>query len=146
MKICAAYSANEYLTRINLIKPLIFPTVTPVKHGQRVAVVGGGNVAMDAPGALSGWAPVRCILYRRSEAEMPARVEETPRKGRGYYIRIADQSGEIIGEDGWVKGLKCIRMELGQPDQSGRRRCSGEGLEFMDIDIVIWQLVPAPIR
>ena len=147
--LCGVYSANEYLTRINLMKAFDFPNShTPVKHGQRVAVVGGGNVAMDAARcALRLGAGEVYIVYRRSEAEMPARVEEIHHaKEEGIIFELLTNPVEIIGEDGWVKGLKCIRMELGQPDQSGRRRpVPVKGSEFvMDIDIVIMAIGTSP--
>ena len=147
--LCGVYSANEYLTRINLMKAFDFPNRhTPVKLGQRVAVVGGGNVAMDAARcALRLGAGEVYIVYRRSEAEMPARVEEIHHaKEEGIIFELLTNPVEIIGEDGWVKGLKCIRMELGQPDQSGRRRpVPVKGSEFvMDIDIVIMAIGTSP--
>ena len=143
------YSANEYLTRINLMKAYDFPhSHTPVKKGKRIAVVGGGNVAMDAARcALRLGADEVHIVYRRSEAEMPARREEVHHaREEGILFDILTNPVEIIGEDGWVKGLKCVRMELGEPDQSGRRRpVERKGSEFvMDMDIVIMALGTSP--
>lgn len=143
------YSANEYLTRINLMKAYEFPhNHTPIKRGQRVAVVGGGNVAMDsARCALRLGAGEVHIVYRRSEAEMPARVEEVHHaKEEGIIFDLLTNPVEILGNNGWVKGLKCVRMELGEPDGSGRRRpIAIEGSEFvMDVDIVIMAIGTSP--
>ena len=143
------YSANEYLTRINLMKAYDFPNShTPVKKGKKVCVVGGGNVAMDAArSALRLGADEVHIVYRRSEQEMPARREEVHHaKEEGIDFDILTNPIEIIGQDGWVKGLKCIRMELGQPDASGRRRpIPVPGTEFtIDTDIVIIAVGTSP--
>jgi glutamate synthase (NADPH/NADH) small chain len=143
------YSANEYLTRINLMKAYDFPNShTPIKRGKQVAVVGGGNVAMDAARcALRMGAEEVHIVYRRSEAEMPARLEEVHHaKEEGIIFDVLTNPVEIIGEDGWVKGLKCIRMSLGEADASGRRRpVPIEGSEFiMDTDIVIMAIGTSP--
>lgn len=120
------YSANEFLTRVNLMKAYKFPDCdTPVKVGRRVAVVGGGNVAMDAArSALRLGAESVTIVYRRSEAEMPARVEEVHHaREEGILFRLLTNPVRILGtEDGWVKGMECVEMELGEPDASGRRR------------------------
>jgi len=143
------YSANEYLTRINLMKAYDFPnSPTPVKRGKRVAVVGGGNVAMDAARcALRMGADEVHIVYRRSEKEMPARLEEVHHaKEEGVIFDLLTNPVEVIGENGWVKGLKCVKMELGEPDASGRRRpIEIKGSEFvMDVDIVIMALGTSP--
>jgi glutamate synthase (NADPH/NADH) small chain len=143
------YSANEYLTRINLMKAYDFPhSHTPVKRGKRIAVVGGGNVAMDsARCALRLGADEVHIIYRRSEAEMPARREEVHHaREEGIIFDMLTNPVEIIGEDGWVKGLKCVRMELGEPDASGRRRpVEVKGSEYvLDMDIVIMALGTSP--
>ncbi len=121
------YTANEFLTRINAMKGYLFPDYdTPVRIGEKVVVIGGGNVAMDA----ARWA-IRLrgvqesfIVYRRSETEMPARIEEIERaKEEGVKFRLLSCPVEIIGnEDGWVKGVKCIKMELAEPDSSGRKK------------------------
>ncbi len=143
------YSANEFLTRINLMKAYDFPNShTPIKRGKRVAVVGGGNVAMDAArSALRLGADEVHIVYRRSEAEMPARLEEIHHaKEEGIIFDVLTNPVEILGQDGWVKGLKCVRMELGEPDESGRRRpVPVKGSEFvMDMDIVIMAIGTSP--
>ncbi len=120
------YSANEFLTRVNLMKAYRFPeTATPVRVGKAVAVIGGGNVAMDsARTALRLGADKVYIVYRRSEEEMPARAEELEHaKEEGVEFRLLTAPLRIIGDDkGWVTALECGRMELGEPDQSGRRR------------------------
>ena len=143
------FSANEYLTRINLMKAYDFPNShTPIKKGKRVAVIGGGNVAMDAArSALRLGAEEVHIVYRRSEKEMPARLEEVHHaKEEGIIFDVLTNPVEIIGEDGWVKGLKCIRMELGEPDSSGRRRpIAIPNTEFiMEVDIVIIAIGTSP--
>ncbi|MGI6114248.1 MAG: NADPH-dependent glutamate synthase [Mahellales bacterium] len=143
------YSANEYLTRVNLMKAYDFPkSDTPIIKGKKVAVVGGGNVAMDAARcALRLGADNVYIVYRRSEAEMPARREEVHHaKEEGIIFNILTNPVEILGKDGWVTGIKCIRMELGQPDESGRRRpIPIRGSEFvLDVDVVIMAIGTAP--
>lgn len=143
------YSANEYLTRINLMEAYKFPYKhTPIKRGQRIAVIGGGNVAMDAArSALRLGAKEVHIIYRRTEEEMPARLEEVHHaKEEGIIFDILTNPVEILGEDGWVKGLKCIKMELGEADSSGRRRpVAIEGSEFdMEMDIVIMAIGTNP--
>ena len=120
------YSANEFLTRVNLMKAYRFPEYdTPVKIGQRVGVVGGGNVAMDAARcALRLGAEEVYIIYRRSEAEMPARREELENaKEEGIQFKLLTNPKRYIGNDqNWVVGMECYEMELGEPDASGRRR------------------------
>jgi glutamate synthase (NADPH/NADH) small chain len=120
------YSANEYLTRSNLMKAYLFPEFdTPVARGRNVAVIGGGNVAMDsARTALRMGAENVYIVYRRTEVEMPARIEEVHHaKEEGIQFKLLTAPVEYIGDDkGWVKAMKCIQMELGEPDDSGRRR------------------------
>lgn len=120
------YSANEFLTRINLMKAYKFPDCdTPVKVGKSVAVVGGGNVAMDAARSAKRLGAENVyIVYRRSESEMPARLEEVHHaKEEGIIFKLLTNPVKIIGtEDGWVKGMECIEMELGEPDASGRRK------------------------
>lgn len=136
------YSANEFLTRTNLMKAYLFPEWdTPIKRGRKVAVVGGGNVAMDsARTALRLGADKVYLVYRRSEKEMPARIEEIERaKEEGIKFILLTNPVEVIGENGWVKALKCIKMELGELDESGRRRpipIPGSEFEF-DIDLFI---------
>ena len=119
------YSANEFLTRINLMKAYKFPEAdTPVRVGKRAAVVGGGNVAMDAARCAKRLGADVTVVYRRSEKEMPARVEEIEHaKEEGIKFHLLCNPLEVLGdENGFVKGLKCIEMELGEPDASGRRR------------------------
>lgn len=119
------YSANEFLTRVNLMKAYLFPEYdTPVKRGKKVAVVGGGNVALDAARtALRLGAEKVYLVYRRTEAEMPARQEEYEHaKEEGVEMLFLTLPVKFEGENGWVKTMKCIRMQLGEPDESGRRR------------------------
>ena len=142
------FSANEYLTRSNLMKAFDEASNTPIMRGEKVAVVGGGNVAMDAARtALRLGAEVH-IVYRRSEEELPARVEEVHHaKEEGIIFDLLTNPTEIIAdENGWVSGIKCVRMELGEPDASGRRRpVVIEGSEFlMEVDTVIMSLGTSP--
>ncbi|MCR4749573.1 MAG: NADPH-dependent glutamate synthase [Lachnospiraceae bacterium] len=142
------FSANEYLTRSNLMKAFDEKSPTPIKRGTKVAVVGGGNVAMDAARtALRLGAEVH-IVYRRSEEELPARVEEVHHaKEEGIIFDLLTNPVEILqDENGWVNGIKCIRMELGEPDESGRRRpVEIAGSEFViDVDTVIMSLGTSP--
>jgi glutamate synthase (NADPH/NADH) small chain len=119
------YSANEYLTRSNLMKAYLFPKYdTPIVRGKRVAVIGGGNVAMDsARTALRLGADKSMIIYRRSKTEMPARIEEIHHaEEEGIEFHFLTLPTRYLGEDGWVKQMECLRMELGEPDASGRRR------------------------
>lgn len=135
------YSANEYLTRVNLMKAYDFPNAdTPIKRAKKVVVVGGGNVAMDSVRTAKRLGAERAIvLYRRTEKEMPARDEEIQHaKEEGIEFHLLTAPIEYIGDDdGWVKQARCIRMELGEPDASGRRRpIPIEGSEFLfDIDL-----------
>ena len=142
------FSANEYLTRSNLMKAFRDDHDTPIKMGKKVAVVGGGNVAMDAARtALRLGAEVH-IVYRRSEAELPARAEEVHHaKEEGIIFDLLCNPTEILAdENGWVKGMKCVRMELGEPDASGRRRpVEIPDSEFeMELDTVIMSLGTSP--
>ena len=142
------FSANEYLTRSNLMKAFDENSDTPIMRGKKVAVVGGGNVAMDAARtALRLGAEVH-IVYRRSEEELPARVEEVHHaKEEGIIFDLLTNPIAIVeDEKGWVTGMKCIKMELGEPDESGRRRpVEVAGSEFvMDVDTVIMSLGTSP--
>ena len=142
------FSANEYLTRNNLMKAFREDYDTPIVHGKKVAVVGGGNVAMDAARtALRLGAEVH-IVYRRSEAELPARAEEVHHaKEEGIIFDLLTNPTEIlVDENDAVAGMKCIRMELGEPDASGRRRpVEIPGSEFvLDVDTVIMSLGTSP--
>lgn len=142
------FSANEYLTRSNLMKAFDEASNTPIMRGKKVAVVGGGNVAMDAARtALRLGAEVH-IVYRRSEEELPARVEEVHHaKEEGIIFDLLTNPVEVLeDEKGWVCGIRCIRMELGEPDESGRRRpVEVPGSEFViDVDTVIMSLGTSP--
>ncbi len=142
------FSANEYLTRSNLMKAFDENSKTPIMRGNKVAVVGGGNVAMDAARtALRLGAEVH-IVYRRSEEELPARVEEVHHaKEEGVIFDLLTNPVEILSDDnGWVNGIKCVKMELGEPDESGRRRpVVVEGSEYViDVDTVIMSLGTSP--
>ncbi len=136
------YSANEFLTRTNLMRAYRFPEYdTPIKIGDRVVTVGGGNVAMDSSRtALRLGAKESIIVYRRSEEELPARAEEVHHaKEEGIRFQLLTNPIEFIGEDGRLKRVRCIRMELGEPDESGRRRpVPIEGSEFViDVDTAV---------
>ncbi|WP_333650405.1 NADPH-dependent glutamate synthase [Lacrimispora sp.] len=142
------FSANEYLTRSNLMKAFRSDYDTPIAAGNRVAVVGGGNVAMDAARTALRLGATVYVVYRRSEAELPARVEEVHHaKEEGIIFNLLTNPVEILtDEKGWVNGMKCVRMELGEPDASGRRRpVEIEGSEFvLDVDTVIMSLGTSP--
>ncbi len=136
------YFASEFLTRVNLMKAHKFPVFdTPVKKAKKAAVIGGGNVAMDsARTALRLGAERVYIIYRRTEKEMPSRHEEVENaKEEGIIFRFLSNPKEIIGDDkGWVKSLKCDKMVLSEPDESGRRRPECTGKEFtLRVDQVI---------
>lgn len=142
------FSANEYLTRSNLMKAYDENSTTPIMRGKRVAVVGGGNVAMDAARTALRLGSEVHIVYRRSEAELPARKEEVHHaKEEGVIFDILTNPTEILTDDnGCVCGIKCVKMELGEPDASGRRRpVVIEGSEFtIDVDMVIMSLGTCP--
>lgn len=143
------YSANEFLTRVNLMKAYKKGSTTPIMHAKRVAVVGGGNVAMDAArSALRLGAEEVNIIYRRSDAELPARAEEVHHaKEEGIIFRTLTNPVEILGDDDdAVTGIKCVEMELGEPDASGRRRpIVKEGSEFtIPMDCVIMSIGTSP--
>ena len=142
------FSANEYLTRSNLMKAFRDDYDTPIAAGKKVVVVGGGNVAMDAARtALRLGAEVH-VVYRRSEAELPARVEEVHHaKEEGIIFDLLTNPTEILADEkGWVKGMNVVKMELGEPDASGRRRpVEVEGSDYtIDCDTVIMSLGTSP--
>ena len=143
------YSANEFLTRINLMKAYKEGSKTPIQHAKKVAVVGGGNVAMDAArSAKRLGAEEVYIVYRRGMEELPARKEEVEHaEEEGIIFKTLHNPVEILGdEDGLVSGMKCVEMELGEPDESGRRRpIVKEGSEFvLDVDSVIMSIGTSP--
>ncbi|MBI5000901.1 MAG: NADPH-dependent glutamate synthase [Euryarchaeota archaeon] len=141
--LCGVFSSNEYLTRANLLRSYLFPIYdTPPPRGRNVAVVGGGNVAMDCVrSALRLGAENAYLVYRRSRTEMPARAEEIHHgEEEGVQFHLLTAPVEVLGdENGWVRGLKCVRMELGEPDESGRRRpMPVKGSEYvLDLDAVV---------
>ena len=143
------YSANEFLTRVNLMKAYQPGSDTPIEHAKRVAVVGGGNVAMDAARCAKRLGAEEVfIVYRRTEKELPARAEEVEHaKEEGIVFHLLNNPTQILGdENGNVKGMECIRMELGEPDASGRRRpVEVPGSEFtLDVDCVIMAIGTSP--
>ena len=142
------FSANEFLTRVNLMKAYEFPVYdTPVKLGKKVIVVGAGNTAMDAARNALRLGSEVTIVYRRSRQEMPARLAEIHHaEEEGIEFRLLTNPTRIIGENGWVKAMECIRMELGEPDESGRRRpVPVSGSEFvLECDSVIIAVGQSP--
>lgn len=142
------FSANEFLTRSNLMKAFRDDYATPIKVGKKVAVIGGGNVAMDAARTSLRLGAEVYIVYRRSAEEVPARAEEVHHaKEEGINFHLLTNPIEILGDDkGWVKGMRCIKMELGEPDASGRRRpIPIKDSEFeLDVDTVIMALGTSP--
>ena len=143
------YSANEYLTRINLMKAYREDSKTPIKHSGKVAVVGGGNVAMDAArSAKRLGAEEVYIVYRRGMEELPARKEEVEHaEEEGIIFKTLTNPVEVLGnENGEVCGMRCVEMELGEPDASGRRRpIVKEGSEFvLDVDTMIMSIGTSP--
>lgn len=142
------FSANEYLTRSNLMKAFDENYDTPIAAGKRVAVVGGGNVAMDAARTALRLGAQVYIVYRRSEEELPARVEEVHHaKEEGIIFKLLSNPTKILVDDnGWVRGMTCVEMELGEPDASGRRRpVEKPDSEFeLEVDTVIMSLGTSP--
>jgi glutamate synthase (NADPH/NADH) small chain len=144
------YSANEFLIRVNLMKAYTFPEYdTPIKIGKRVAVIGGGNVAMDsARSALRLGAEEVWIVYRRSKKEMPARLEEIKNaEEEGIKFKFLTTPVKFLGDkSGWITGMECIAMQLGEPDESGRRRpIPIEGSEFViEVDAVVIAIGQTP--
>ncbi len=143
------YSANEFLTRVNLMKAYLPDSDTPIQHAKRVAVVGGGNVAMDAARCAKRLGADQVyIVYRRSEKELPARAEEVEHaKEEGIIFKLLNNPTQILGdESGSVCGMECLEMELGEPDASGRRRpVEKPGSEFvLDVDCVIMSIGTSP--
>jgi len=144
------YSANEFLTRVNLMKAYQFPKVaTPVYCGKKAAIVGAGNVAMDAARTAKRLGAEHVyIVYRRGEDEMPARKEEIHHaKEEGIELRLLNNPVRILGDDkGWVNGLECVKMELGEPDASGRRSpVEVKGSEYvLDVDMVVMAIGQGP--
>jgi len=142
------FSANEYLTRNNLMKAFDPASDTPIVRGKKVAVVGGGNVAMDAARTALRLGAEVYIVYRRSESELPARAEEVHHaKEEGIIFELLTNPTEIlVDENGWVKGMRCVRMELGEPDASGRRSpIEIPDSEFeLELDTVIMSLGTSP--
>ena len=141
-------SANEFLTRVNLMRANKSDYATPIKIGKRVIVVGGGNVAMDAARTAKRLGADTTVVYRRGEAELPARreeVEHAKEEGIKFYFLVSPT--EVVGDEkGWVKEIKCIRMELGEPDESGRAKFSPiENSEFIiEAETVIMSLGTSP--
>lgn len=147
--LCGVYSANEYLTRVNLMKAYLPDSKTPIKKSSRVAVVGGGNVAMDAArSAMRLGADEVYIVYRRGMEELPARLEEIEHaEEEGVIFKTLTNPIEILGdENGNVTGIRCIKMALGEPDESGRRRpVEVENSEFViELDTVIMSIGTSP--
>ncbi len=142
------FSANEYLTRSNLMKAYEDGSNTPIMAGKKVAVVGGGNVAMDAARTALRLGAETHIVYRRSEEELPARVEEVHHaKEEGIIFDLLTNPTEILAdENGWVCGMKCVKMELGEPDESGRRRpvVIPDSEYTMEVDVVVMSLGTSP--
>lgn len=144
------YSANEFLTRVNLMKAYLFPEYnTPIRLGRKIAVIGGGNVAMDsARTSLRLGAEKVYLVYRRSREEMPAREEEIENAfEEGIEPRLLTNPIRILGDDkGWVKGLECVRMELTEPDDSGRRRPVpiADSEHVIDVDMVVVAIGQGP--
>ena len=145
--LCGVYSANEFLTRNNLMKSYNEHSDTPVMHAKKTIVVGGGNVAMDAARTAKRLGADVTVVYRRTEHELPARREEVEHAmEEGIEFRFLTNPTKINGEDGWVKSITCQRMELSEPDESGRARpVAIEGSEYdIDADCVIMSIGTSP--
>lgn len=145
--LCGVYSANEFLTRNNLMKSYNEHSDTPVMHAKKTIVVGGGNVAMDAARTAKRLGADVTVVYRRTEHELPARREEVEHAmEEGIEFRFLTNPTKINGEDGWVKSITCQRMELSEPDESGRARpVAVEGSEYdIDADCVIMSIGTSP--
>ena len=144
------YSANEFLTRANLMKAYLFPEYdTPIRVGSKVAVIGGGNVAMDSARVSKRLGADHVyLIYRRSREEMPARAEEAHHaEEEGIDFRLLTNPIKVVGDkNGWVKGIECVQMELGEPDASGRRRpVEIKGSNYvLDVDVVIVAIGQGP--
>ncbi len=148
-KLKGVYSANEFLTRVNLMKSYRENSSTPIQHAKKVAVVGGGNVAMDAARCAKRLGAEEVyIVYRRSEKELPARAEEVEHaKEEGITFKLLNNPTRILGnEDGFVSGMECVEMELGEPDASGRRRPveKADSAFVLDVDCVIMAIGTSP--
>ena len=147
--LCGVYSANEFLTRTNLMKAYKDDSTTPIMHAKKVALLGGGNDALEAARSAKRLGTEEVyIVYRRSEEELPARKEEVEHaKEEGIIFKLLNNPVEILGnEDEFVTGMKCIKMELGEPDASGRRRpVEIPGSEFvLDVDAVVISIGTSP--
>ena len=147
--LCGVYSANEFLTRTNLMKSYKEDSATPIMHAKKVAIVGGGNVAMDAARCAKRLGAEEVyIVYRRSEEELPARREEVEHaKEEGIIFKLLNNPVEILGDENeFVTGMKCVEMELGEPDESGRRRpVVKPNSEFvLDVDAVVISIGTSP--
>lgn len=147
--LCGVYSANEFLTRTNLMKSYKEDSATPIMHAKKVAIVGGGNVAMDAARCAKRLGAEEVyIVYRRSEEELPARREEVEHaKEEGIIFKLLNNPIEIIGDENeFVTGMKCVEMELGEPDESGRRRpvVKPDSEFVLDVDAVVISIGTSP--
>lgn len=145
--LCGVYTANEYLTRVNLMKAYEEGAITPIRRGKKVVVVGAGNVAIDSARTALRLGGETYLVYRRSRAEMPARAAEIEHaEEEGVKFHLLTNPVEILGENGNVVGIRCVKMELGEPDESGRRSpVPIEGSEFViDCDQVIVALGTTP--
>lgn len=145
--LCGVYSANEFLTRNNLMKSYNEESATPIMHAKKTVVVGGGNVAMDAARTAKRLGADVTVVYRRTEKELPARREEVEHAmEEGIVFKFLTNPIKINGEDGWVKSIRCQEMKLSEPDESGRARpVPVEGSEYdIDADCVIMSIGTSP--